>query len=71
MNVMYMMQQIMNQANKIAGSFQNPQMMIQQFFPDAPQEVRNDPNAIIQWLQQTGRVTPEMMQTAQRMMGGK
>lgn len=60
---------IMNQANTILQQFGNPQTLIQRFLPQVPQEIRNDPNQIISWLQQTGRVTPQMMQQAQQMMG--
>ena len=59
---------IMNQAQQMMQNM-NPQALIQRFLPNVPQQIRNDPNQIISWLQQTGRVTPEMMQQAQQMMG--
>lgn len=64
-----MLQSAIQRAQQIAGSFQNPQQMIQQILPDAPQEIRNDPDQIIGWLQQTGRVNPQMVQMVRQMMG--
>lgn len=64
-----MLQAAIQRAQQIAGSFQNPQQMIQQILPDAPQEIRNDPDQIIRWLQQTGRVNPQMVQMVQQMIG--
>lgn len=63
------MQKIMAQASEIMQSFQNPQQLISRMMPGVPAEIRNDPNQIISWLQQTGKVTPQMMQMAQQMMG--
>ena len=63
------LQSVMQRANQLAGSLQNPQQMVQQYFPDAPAEVQNDPDQLIGWLQQTGRVTPQMVQMARQMMG--
>ena len=60
---------VMQQAQQIAGAFRNPQQLVQRFFPDAPANVQNDPNQLIGWLQQTGRVNPQMMQMAQQIMG--
>ena len=62
-------QNAMQRAQQMANSFQNPQQMVQQFFPDAPEEVRNDPNQLINWLQQTGKVNPQAVQIARQMLG--
>lgn len=62
-------QGVMQRAQQIAASFQNPQQMVRQYFPDAPAEVSNDPNQLLGWLQQTGRVNPQMVQMARQMMG--
>ena len=64
MNPFYVMQQ----AQQMASSLQNPQQLVQRFFPDAPANVQNDPNQLLGWLQQTGRVNPQMLQMAQQMM---
>jgi len=54
---------------QLAGMFRNPQGMIHQVFPDAPAEVQNDPNQFLQWMQQSGKVNPQMVQMARNMMG--
>lgn len=60
---------IFGRMQQLAGMFRNPQTMVAQVFPDAPAEVQNDPNQLLQWMQQTGKVNPQMVQMAQRMMG--
>lgn len=65
------LQGVFQRAQQLAGSFQNPQQMVNQFFPDAPAEVRNDPDALVNWMQQSGRVSPQMVQMARSMMGGR
>lgn len=63
------LQGVVQRAQQIAGMFQNPQQMVQRYFPDAPAEVSGDPEQLIAWLQQTGRVNPQMVQTARQMLG--
>ena len=63
------LQGVIQRAKQLAGSLQNPQQMVQQYFPDAPAEVSNDPDRLIGWLQQTGRVNPQMVQMARQMLG--
>ena len=63
------LQNVMQRARQIASGMQNPQQMIQQFMPDVPEEIRNDPEQIIQWMQQTGKVNPQMIQMARQMAG--
>ena len=70
MNPMYM-QQIMSKASQMMQQFQNPQQLIQQMMPGVPAEIRNDPNQIISWLQQTGKITTQQIQMAQQMLGRK
>ena len=65
------LQSVMQRANQLAQSFQNPQQMVQQYFPDAPAEVQGDPDQLLQWMQQTGKVNPQMVQMARQMMGGR
>lgn len=62
-------QNILARANQMMQQMQNPQQIIQQFLPGVPAEIRNDPNQIINWLQQNGRITPQQIQMAQQMMG--
>ena len=56
---------------QVASQFQNPQMLVDRFFPNAPAEVRNDPDQLVGWMQQSGMVTPQMIQMARSMMGGR
>ena len=65
------LQGAMQQAQALAGRFGNPQQMVQQCFPNAPEEVRNDPDALANWLQQSGQVSPQIVQMARQMMGGR
>lgn len=61
-NPMMMLQQMM-------ANMQNPQQLVSRFLPNIPAEIRNDPNQIINWLQQNGKITPQQIQMAQQMMG--
>ena len=68
------LQGIVERAKQMMQAMQNPQQAIRQFIPGLPENISQDPNAIINWLQQTGRVNPQMIQTAQQlqqMMGGR
>lgn len=65
------LQGVVQRAQQLAGSLQNPQQLVQQYFPDAPADVSGDPEQLISWLQQTGRVNPQMVQMARQMMGGR
>ena len=60
---------IMSRAQQLAGMFQNPQQMVRQFFPDAPANVAGDPEQLLNWMQQTGKVNPQMVQMARQMAG--
>lgn len=62
---------IWGQVQQMANSFQNPQQLVQRYFPDAPSEVSGDPGQLLQWMQQTGKVNPQMIQMARQMMGGR
>ena len=65
---------ILNRAQQLANMVQNPQQLVQRFLPDAPAEISGDPERLVEWMQQTGKATPQMVQMAQqmqRMMGGK
>ena len=61
----------MQMVQRLAQQFQNPQMLVDRFFPNAPAEVRNDPEQLVGWMQQSGMVTPHMIQMARSMMGGR
>ena len=61
----------MQMVQRLAHQCQNPQMLVDRFFPNAPAEVRNDPEQLVGWMQQSGMVTPQMIQMARSMMGGR
>lgn len=63
------LQGAMQRAQQLAGSIRNPQALVQQYFPDAPNEVRGDPEQLLAWLQQSGRVNPQMVQMVRQMTG--
>ena len=58
-------QMIMNMARQM---MQNPQQAVSKAFPDLPQEIQNNPNQIMNWLQQNGRINPQMYQMASQLM---
>ena len=58
-------QMIMNMARQM---MQNPQQAVAKAFPDLPQEIQNNPNQIMNWLQQNGRINPQMYQMASQLM---
>ena len=64
-------QGVMQRVQQLAGSLRNPQQMIQQYFPDAPESARSDPDQMVAWLQQSGKVNPQIIQMARQMMGGR
>ena len=68
MNQLFM-QNVMSRANQLAQQFQNPQQMIQRMIPGIPEGIRNDPNQILNWLQQTGKVSDQQIMMARQMMG--
>lgn len=51
-----------SRANAIYQAMMNPAAFVQQMIPDLPPQIANDPNQILQYLQQTGRVTPQQIQ---------
>ncbi len=63
------MQKIMAQASQMMQQFQNPQQLISQMFPGMPAGIRNDPNQIISWLQQNGKISEQQIRMARQMMG--
>lgn len=60
---------LMGRVQQLAGMLRNPQQMVAMCFPDAPAEVAGDPDSLLQWMQQTGKVNPQMVQAARQMMG--
>ena len=56
-------------AQQLAQAFRNPQALVQCFFPDAPVGIQSDPDQLLAWLQQTGKVNHQMVQVARQMVG--
>lgn len=64
-----MMQGVMQKAQQLAGTLQNPQQLVQRFFPDAPAQVANNPEQLLNWMKQTGRVNDQQIQMVRSMIG--
>ena len=60
---------VLQRAQQIASTMQNPQQLVKQFLPDAPAELSGNPEQLIDWMVQTGKVNPQMVQMARQMMG--
>lgn len=48
--------------NQIMQSMQNPAAFVKQQFPDIPDNILNDPNQILHYLQQTRNISNEQIQ---------
>lgn len=51
-------------ANFIMQAMRNPVAFVKQAVPDLPSDIANDPNRILQYLQQTRGITNEQIQEA-------
>lgn len=51
-------------ANAVYQAMRNPAAFVRQMIPDLPQEISNDPNQILQYMQQNMGVTNEQIQQA-------
>lgn len=60
-------QQIMNMANQMQQQFGNPEQLVNKFFSDVPQEDRNDPDKIVNYLIQNGRITQQQVDQLKQM----
>lgn len=70
-NPMANMQQLMNRIGQIQNTFRNPQALVQQFFSDVPQDMQGDPDKIVKYLIQNGRITQEQVDQISRMFPHK
>ena len=60
----------MHQAQYIAQAMRNPIAFVQEQFPDVPENIRNNPNAVLQYLSQTrGNKFIQQMQQVSGMRG--
>lgn len=62
-------QQVLFRANQLMQSMQNPQNLVRTFFPDVPQDMRNDPDKIIQYLIGKNRITEQQVNQIRQMFG--
>ena len=49
-------------ANYIMQAMTNPAAFVRQTFPDIPAQIQNDPNQILQYLQQTRHISNQQIQ---------
>lgn len=54
--------------NQIMQTMQNPMAFVKQQFPDVPDNILNDPNQVLQYLQQTRNISNEQLQ---QLMGSR
>ncbi len=60
------------QAQYIMNAMRNPAAFVKEQFPDVPENIRNNPDAVLQYLQQTrGARFTQMMQQVSGMNGGR
>ena len=48
--------------NQIMQTMQNPMAFVKQQFPDVPDNILNDPNQVLKYLQQTRNISNEQLQ---------
>lgn len=59
---MFVMNPMMQQMQMIYQAMQNPQQFVQRAFPDIPQNIAQNPNQILQYLQQTRGISNAQIQ---------
>lgn len=67
-NPLFNMINAYQKVNQIMQSMQNPAAFVKQQFPDIPDNILNDPNQILHYLQQTRNISNEQIQ---QMMGSR
>lgn len=48
-------------ANAIMQALQNPAQFVRQQFPDIPEDISNDPNQILRYIQQTRNISNDQL----------
>ena len=56
-------------ANYIMSAIQNPAAFVKQQFPDIPENIQNNPDEILRYLQQTRGITNQQIQQLSGMCG--
>ena len=59
----------MQRMNYILQAMKNPAAFVRQQFPDIPQNIQNDPNQILRYLQQTRGISDQQIQQISSMYG--
>lgn len=54
----------MQKTQYVVQALSNPVAFVQQMMPNLPPAISNDPNRILQYMQQSGMVTPQQVQEA-------
>lgn len=67
-NPLFNMISAYQRANQIMQSMQNPAAFVKQQFPDVPDNILNNPNQVLQYLQQTRNISNAQLQ---QMLGAK
>lgn len=62
LNPLFNMINAYQKVNQIMQSMQNPAAFVKQQFPDIPDNILNDPNQILHYLQQTRNISNEQIQ---------
>lgn len=62
MNPIYAMIMGQQRMQQVMQAMQNPIGFLRQKFPDIPANIQNDPNQILQYLQQTRGITNDQIQ---------
>lgn len=57
-----MFQNPIQKFNYIMQAMKNPAAFVKQAIPNLPPQIANDPNQILQWMQQSGMVTQQDIQ---------
>ena len=76
-NSMPMMQQMRTPMNmyqrmgNIMQAMKNPAAFVKQSFPDIPDQISNDPNAILNYLQRTRGISDQQIQQLSNTYGGR
>lgn len=53
--------QAMQQAQQLQGLLQNPQEIVRRFYPDVPAEMQNDPDKILNYMIDSGRISKQQV----------
>lgn len=62
LNPLFNMISAYQRVNQIMSTMQNPAAFVKQQFPDIPDNILNDPNQILQYLQQTRNISNDQLQ---------